>query len=151
MGTYVKIDSPFCKELYVRGPMKIEDLKECSRRGDGVIRYDFHEMKSLVELRMKSDYRGCIKYMRHHGIIPPKETRNQEDPYLDFWHWQLENVFRTEVRNDSVNTLYIGTDPKKFKEGKGAKEWQMHIQEIWYDMFKHLADKHDKIKVEVWW
>ena len=74
-------------------------------------------------------------------------------PYCNFWHYQLDAMFRVQVRNDQTNTIYVGTqkgiDLKKLK--KQPNDWQLKLLEVWNETFYHLADKHGKIKIELWW
>jgi len=74
-------------------------------------------------------------------------------PYCDFWHYQLNAVFRNKVQNDQTNSIYVGTKEginlKKLK--KQPNEWQLYLLKEWNKMFHHLADKHGWIKVELWW
>jgi hypothetical protein len=69
-----------------------------------------------------------------------------ETPYLDFWHWQLDNCFMGEVSNDSNAMLSIHPN-KAYK----SEHWQLEIQNTWYEMFKHIADSDGDINVFVSW
>lgn len=74
-------------------------------------------------------------------------------PGLDFWTYAHDNILRKGWRKDSVTTMYVGTkdgiDVKKLREP--PTKWQLHILELFNKEFSHLADKHGKIKVVVWW
>jgi len=59
-------------------------------------------------------------------------------PYLDFWHWQMDHCFGTEVRNDTYNTLYVGMDEDYIGE---MEPWQSGIQQKFHDLFYHLSDE----------
>lgn len=69
-----------------------------------------------------------------------------ETPYLDFWHWQIDNCVHENFRNDSFSKVSISMDL-----AKDAENWQKDIQKIWYETFKHLADEHGDIDIWVSW
>jgi len=149
------------KNIQIRDNVStIEQLKPYSMyKPDGVTRYCFHQMRGIVETNLGFDTRGCENDLVKLGFdIPQVESLFINDDtlelkYCDFWHFQLDCVFRTEVRNDSTNTIYVGTsegiDLKKLKEQ--PNDWQLMILKEWNKTFHHLADKYGKIKIEMWW
>ena len=146
------------KEIYLRdGVSKIEQLKPYSFwKKDGVTRYCFHQMKSIFETSLGFDCRGCQDELVKLGFNIPVEDYGYDKGkpmYCDFWHYQLDAVFRREVRNDQTNSIYVGTpkgiDYKKLKVQ--PNDWQKMMLEKWNELFSHLADKHGWIKIELWW
>lgn len=164
-----EVSTRFEERMYVRGPMKIEDLKPASSiKKDGVIRYDFHEMQSLINLDMEISQRHCGPYFEGKDDFPTWSKKNNtiapalrwneyrtynKSEYRDFWHYQMDAVLRGNVINDQTNSFYVGTedgiDMKKLKIS--PNKWQLHILELYNKKFHHLADKHGWIKVELWW
>jgi len=71
----------------------------------------------------------------------------KEVPYLDFWHWQIDNCFLENVYNDSYNSLYVGLEEDTV--GK-MTFWQKEIQEKYYELFYHLS-KDGWIDVRISW
>ena len=142
------------------GVKTIEQLKPYKFYGkDNQIRYCFHQMVGIFENTMNFDSRHCTDEMIKLGFNIPTETKycgvksRIEYAFCDFWLYQLEAIFRKEVRNGQCNTIYVGTpeklDLKKLK--KEPNEWQLFMLEKWRELFSHLADKNGYIKVEVWW
>jgi len=98
--------------------------------------------------------RGCEKELVKLGLNIPLSPHNiGELKYCDYWHYQLEAVFRREVNNDSANSIYVGTkegiDYKKVKVK--PNEWQKMILEKWNEVLHPLADSHGWIKIVSWW
>ena len=149
------------KPYYTRnGVIYIDDLKPCKMYGkDNKIRYDFHEMTSIINHKLGFDVRGCANDLVDLGFdIPINDNtidkfRVGQLEYCDFWHYQLKAIFRVEVSNGQCNTIYVGTpdsmDLKKFKQQPNT--WQLFLLTEWNKMFSHLADDKGYIKVEVWW
>jgi hypothetical protein len=117
-------------------------------------------MRTLFNLKIEANSRDCVEYLFDQGFVdniypfcdwisPPQKRRAT----YDFWHYQLEAVFRVHVRNDQTNSIYVGTkdgiDIKKLKVK--PNEWQLHLLEIFNEMFHHLADKYGWVKVSVSW
>ena len=128
------------------GVKTIEQLKPYKFYGkDNQIRYCFHQMVGIFENTIGFSSRNCKDEIIKLGFC--------ESDFCDFWHYQLEAIFRREVRNDQCNTIYVGTfeklDLKKLK--KEPNDWQLFMLEKWRELFSHLADKNGYIKVEVWW
>ena len=55
---------------------------------------------------------------------------------MDFWHWQMDNCFGDEVRNDSFNSLYVGLDEIEMLE----EDWQLVIQKVYHELFFDISD-----------
>lgn len=72
----------------------------------------------------------------------------KDTPYLDFWHWQMDNCFSSELSNDSYNTFYVGDDINHFSDK--PKEWQLEIQRVYKDLFFDIS-KDGYIEVSVSW
>lgn len=175
------------KEVYLRDGVSTIDQLETYKMFAKyeVIRYDFHQMRSIVETNLGYDTRDCGKniypesqgdkfdWAEEVGYFKDKDWKSKtltkeqakeyddlvkdskwiETPYLDYWQWQLGAVFRRSVRNDSTNSIYIGTsegiDLNKLKAVPNF--WQLMILEEWNKTFAHLTDKHGWIKIEMWW
>ena len=143
-------------QIYIRdGVTSIEQLKPYKFYAkDDKIRYDFHQMVGIINTKLDFNQRGCEKELKNLGLlieIDPNRTNKLE--YCDFWHYQLDAIFRNEVRNDQCNSIYDGTlEGKNLKKLKSQpNEWQLFLLTEWNKMFCHLADKNGWIKVEVWW
>lgn len=144
-------------KLYIRdGVTSIEQLKPYKFYAkDDKIRYDFHQMVGIINTKLGFDQRGCADRLVELGFnIPRHQDQNyRKFEYCDFWHYQLDAIFRNEVRNDQCNSIYVGTKEginlKKLK--REPNDWQLFLLNEWNKMFAHLADKHGWIKVEVWW
>ena len=77
-----------------------------------------------------------------------KEGKWDETPYMDFWHWQMDNCVGDDFRNDTYSSVYVGMDPSYLEN---AEDWQKEIQQVWNDEFKHLANEYGWIKIWVSW
>lgn len=144
-------------KLYIRdGVTSIEQLKPYKFYAkDDKIRYCFHQMVGIINTKLGFNNRDCGDELVKLGFnISLHEDRNyRKFVYCDFWHYQLEAIFRNEVRNDQCNSIYIGTTEginlKKLKSQ--PNDWQLFLLNEWNKMFAHLADKNGWIKVEVRW
>lgn len=144
-------------KLYIRdGVTSIEQLKPYKFYAkDDKIRYCFHQMVGIINTKLGFNNRDCGDELVKLGFnISLHEDQNyRKFVYCDFWHYQLEAIFRNEVRNDQCNSIYIGTTEginlKKLKSQ--PNDWQLFLLNEWNKMFAHLADKNGWIKVEVWW
>jgi hypothetical protein len=67
-------------------------------------------------------------------------------PYLDFWHWQLDNAVNRDFRNDSFGYVNISLELTK-----DAEDWQKYIQKVWYETFKEIADEDGYIDIWISW
>lgn len=146
------------KEIYTRdGITTIDQLQPYKMYGrrDDIIRYNFHQMVGIINTKLGFDQRDCADELVNLGFnIPPHDDPNyRKFKYCDYWHYQLESIFRNEVRNDQCNTIYVGNSNgvnlKKLK--KQPNDWQLFLLNEWNKMFHHLADKNGWIKVELWW
>jgi len=165
-----EVTTRYEERMYVRGPMKLEDLKPSNFiKKDNHIRYDFHELQSLIDLDIGIDQRRCGPFFEGKDDFPTwNKTEGQKiapamrwaayrdyakSEYKDFWHYQMDAVMRGEVRNDQTNSFYVGTeegiDLSKLKAR--PNEWQTYLLELYNKKFYHLADKNGWIKVELWW
>ena len=137
--------------------VSVEELESVSNTER---RYDFFELNRIVELSLGFHTRDCAEDLIKLGFDIPKQTSFyigdelvDEPEYCDYWHYQLDAVFRTKVRNDSANSIYVGTkdgiDYKKLKEQ--PNDWQRFILERWNELLHPLADKHGWIKIVIWW
>jgi hypothetical protein len=122
----------------------IDELKSVSDKEN---RYDFFELKHIVDHNLGFSTRGCEEELVKLGFNIPLSQ------YCDYWHYQLDAVFRREVRNDSANSIYVGTkdgiDYKKIK--RKPNEWQKFILEKWNELLHPLADENGWIKLVIWW
>lgn len=100
-----------------------------------LIYYDFYEMNDIVKKELGYDLRNCGKYFY------PNQDKT---PYLDFWHWQLDNCF-DRLSNDTYCHLYIGLDFDTITV------WQMEIQKTWNWLFRDIADEGGHVWVWVSW
>lgn len=147
------------KKFYISdGIRTIDQLEPYKMYGtDDKIRYRFEHMVGIFNTHLNLENRECKQEMFDLGYdIKVKKNFKGEDTldYCDFWHYQLDAVFRREVRNGQCNTMYIGTkdggvDLKKLK--KQPRDWELYLLIEWNKLFGHLADKHGYIKVEIWW
>lgn len=135
----------------------IEELKSVS---DTENRYDFFSLRNIVERNLGFNTRGCEEELVKLGFNIPKQNYiyigdklADRYEYCDYWHYQLKAIFLKEVRNDSVNTIYVGTkdgiDYTKLK--RQPNEWQKFILEKWNELLHPLADKYGRIKVAICW
>ena len=92
--------------------------------------YEFFDLVEEVDNKLGYDQRDADK---HFG-----------GDYKDYWHYQLDNLFTSEVSNDSMNSLYIGLD----MEGFDAGNWKYQIQKVYNELFADIADEDGY--VEVW-
>ena len=134
-------------EIYIRnGVKKIEQLKH-KIGSDGVKRLDFFEMNGVVDTKLGFNSRRTETFLYKDNF----EIKNNEN--CDYWMYQINSLFRREIRNSTNNTIYVGTkdgiDTKKLKVK--PKEWELMILKEWNEMFYKFADKHGKIKVWVSW
>ena len=130
----------------------IDELKSVSDKEN---RYDLFELNHIVEHNLGFDTRGCEEELVKLGFdIPPSGyTFGNPHQYCDYWHYQLDAVFRREVHNDSANSIYVGTkdgiDYKKIK--RKPNDWQRFILEKWNELLYPLADENGWIKLVIWW
>jgi hypothetical protein len=130
------------------------DIKSIKSVSDEESRYDYFELNNIIEHSLGFDTRGCEKNLVKLGFSIPKRYYNEEEfKYCDYWHYQLEAAFRREVRNDSANSIYVGTekgiDYKKLK--RQPNDWQRMILEKWNTLLHPLADEQGWIKIVIWW
>lgn len=137
--------------------ISIDELKSVSNTEN---RYDYFELRNIVEHHLGFKMRGCEEDLIKLGFNIPQQQhvyRNgvpiDELEYCDYWHYQMDAVFRNKVTNDSANSIYIGTkdgiDYKKLKAQ--PNEWQRFILEKWNEILHPLADEHGWIKLVIWW
>ena len=72
----------------------------------------------------------------------------KDTPYCDFWHWQMDACFGSEISNDSMNSLYVGDDEDEIYQV--ANDWQMKIQKVYKKLFYDISDD-GWIDVEISW
>lgn len=70
----------------------------------------------------------------------------KDTPYLDFWHFQIENCVNDDFRNDSYGFVDISLECVE-----EAEEWQKEIQKVWYETFKNYADEDGIIDIRISW
>ncbi|MDF2881285.1 MAG: hypothetical protein K0R54_1842 [Clostridiaceae bacterium] len=131
--------------------ISIENIKSVSEKEN---RYDLFELNNIIEHSLGFNTRGCENNLIKLGFdIPISECFKGEYEYCDFWHYQVDAVFRRFVRNDSCNSIYVGTkegiDYKKLK--KKPNNWQKMMLEKWNELLYPLADKNGWIKLVIWW
>lgn len=151
--------SKFSECQLSRGDRNIVDISELQSVLEAETRYDFFALNNIVEHALGFDTRGCENKLSELGFDIPRSRWNKRVDgeygldYCDYWHYQLDSVFRTDVRNDSCNTIYVGTpsgiDCKKLK--KQPNDWQKMILEKWNELLSPLANEHGWIKVVIWW
>lgn len=131
----------------------IDELKSVSNKEN---RYDFFELNHIVENNLGFHTRGCEEDLVKLGFdIPLSQYRGigNRHEYCDYWHYQLDAVFRKDVRNDSRNSIYVGTengiDYKKIK--RKPNDWQKFILEKWNELLHPLADENGWIKLVISW
>lgn len=93
--------------------------------------YDFIEMTKIVKDKLGFDTRNCGKHFH---------PNDKKPPYMDFWHWQLDNCFGVNVQNDSHNRLYVGMDQNEWGFSKKTEQWQLVIQKVWMDLFYEISN-----------
>ncbi|MBS5307815.1 hypothetical protein [Clostridium sp.] len=133
--------------------ISINELKSVSNKEK---RYDFFELRNIVEHSLGFNVRGCENNLVKLGFNIPKDTSIvgiDRYKYCDYWHYQLNAVFRRAVHNDSANSIYVGTKRGiSYKKVKiKPNEWQKMILEKWNELLYPLADKNGWIKVVIWW
>lgn len=70
----------------------------------------------------------------------------KEVPFLNFWHWQVEHCFKTEVRNPCHNFLNVSKEIAENEE-----EWIQVLQNKWNELFSPYADEDGFISVYISW
>jgi len=131
----------------------VEQLKPLSNYKED--RYCLFEMIGIVQSSLGYHDRGCEDAMEELGFNVDYTIRHYgtDRKYCDFWHYQVDAMFRVDFRNDQQNSIYVGTlddiDWNKFKAE--PRDWQKYIIEKWNELFGHLANKHGWIKLEVSW
>jgi len=70
----------------------------------------------------------------------------KETPYMDFWHWQLDNCMNNGFCNDSYG--YVNISMWCADE---AEDWQKEIQQVWHDTFKDIADEEGIVEIQISW
>lgn len=139
------------KSIVLRnGICRIEQLEP-----DNFNRYDFFEMRGIFETHLGFNTRGCSKELEELGykVDYSIELYGTDLKYCDFWHYQVESMFRNEVRNNSNNSIYVGTveglNLKKLK--RQPRDWELMMVQKWNELFGHLSNKHGWIKVHIYW
>ena len=133
----------------------ITTIDELESVSDKENRYDYFELRSIVENNLGFHTRGCEEELVKLGFDIPLSNYKFGNPhkYCDYWHYQLDAVFRRKIRNDSANSIYVGTkdgiDYKKLK--RQPNDWQKFILEKWNELLHPLADKNGWIKIVIWW
>ena len=74
------------------------------------------------------------------------EEKWLDTPYMDFWHWQMDNCIGDDFSNDSYSTINIHPNI-----AKNAEDWQKEIQQVWYDTFKDIANEDGEVPIWVCW
>lgn len=107
---------------------------------------DWHKLKKLPKIdSVGKDLFSSQSFSKMYK----EDIKNKlwkETPYLDFWHFQIENCFNDDFRNDSYGTVNIGMEIVE-----DAEPWQKEIQKVWNNTFKELADKNDIVDVWISW
>ena len=90
--------------------------------------WDYDEVAKYVSKKLGYDLRDVA------GKYKGKHANYEEIPYLDFWHWLIEN---TEIHNGG--SFYL-PEPEWVK----AEPWVLTILQEFYDI---VGDD----EMEVWW
>ncbi len=72
-------------------------------------------------------------------------------PYYDFWHFQLERCFILNVYNPCLNYVYVGLAFEKMESLADVEPWQLAVQQTWYQLFNHIADRDGFVTVMIDW
>lgn len=108
---------------------------------------DWHKKKRLPKKDPDGKAPNCsqIWFSEYQDDIRAK--RWLDTPYLDFWHFQLDNCFLDPdlIRNGTSVHLYVG---KPFGDWM---EWQIEIQNAWNELFGSLADENGYVEVWLSW
>ncbi len=105
---------------------------------------DFHEMIHFVEKKYKIDVRDYA------GKFKETKSVSDDKPYLDYWHWMIENHFY-EVNNGCDmywNILGILGKNEDYEEGP---DWVKEITQLVYDEFKDNLDSDGGLMVHIEW
>jgi hypothetical protein len=98
---------------------------------------DFHEVIRFIEKKHKIDVRDYAGKFKGGSM--------DDKPYLDYWHWLIENHFY-----DVNNGCERHWDIKFILEGDGP-DWVKEITQLVYDEFKDNLDKDGGVDVNIWW
>lgn len=69
-----------------------------------------------------------------------------EPPYLDYWHWLLDNDFASGMGSLNGSTQYICLEQSPEKP-----DWVNKINQLIYDEFGEYCEKGKELEVEVCW
>lgn len=134
---------------------EVDNLLGFSQRGCGKVFYpdtgtfdDWHKEKGLPKIDPEGKEKSSSQLWYAEYMKEVKEGKWNETPYLDFWHWQLDNTLPESFRNDSYSQVYVGLDSYIMKD---APDWVVAIQTAWHVLYKDVADKHGDVDVWVSW
>lgn len=137
--------------------------------------YDFIEMCSEIDRVLGYDQRECGKHFhpnsggmlewhesKGHDISSGNKEYNikigemykeaiksgawEETPYMDFWHWQVDQCVNDNFHNDSYGWVNISIEC-----AEDAEDWQKEIQKVWYETFKDITDEYGRIDIWICW
>lgn len=100
--------------------------------------YDYHELVHYIENKIQKDLRD---YGNRYGRYT-NGVGNKEAPYLDFWHWMLDDYM--EIHNGCFSYVPLDAFTDGVPEGK---EWVAEILEH----FKEFADENGELDVWIEW
>lgn len=72
----------------------------------------------------------------------------KENVFMDFWHYQMNNCFLREIRNDSFNTLNISLEEFPIKD---KNDWRYKIQKVYNELFSSIADEEGYVEIWLSW
>jgi hypothetical protein len=95
------------------------------------------------------DYIECCNYLQEKykydelNYAGKKFTDDNEIPYLNFWHWVIDNY---EISNGCFITFN-----KEVLENGSFREDQKWAKEIYKLYIDEFADKDGELEMYVWW
>lgn len=108
--------------------------------------YEWCDSKGYGEKDPEGKYRGSSQIWFAEHQEECRDGKWFRTPYMDFWHWQLDNCVGHDFSNDSYSTVCVHPDC-----ASDAEEWQKEIQQVWWETYKDIADENGYIDIWVSW
>jgi hypothetical protein len=94
---------------------------------------DYHDCVAWIEQKYKVDLRDYASHFK-----------DRDKPYLDFWHWLLDNDF-SEVHNGSFNLMSLNPG----SAAADPPDWVKEILKMFKDEFD--VDNEDELNFWIEW
>lgn len=117
---------------------------DCSGRNGGKTVMRNGKKRPATEEEYRADFDLIHKQYQRYLKWCKKNPENEPPPYLDYWHWIIENQF--DSPSEGTEQYW---DLKDILEDETTPDWVKDITQKVYDEFKEYVDESGGIEVLV--